>query len=135
MSPFCPTLFPFACFTCRNSFKKKVALPKLGDQWVVIRPIQGSKCPSCGGPIYFMGVHFKAPKKTDKQQWQKVELLIRAGFDFQTKENPWGPYPKNLRETPMFIERNKKKLSEWCSEQLKSRDEFIKTTSGLKPTK
>jgi hypothetical protein len=106
------TPFPFACFTCRTSFKKEIVLYELEKHWEINKPKKGSKCPSCGGPTYFMGIHFKAPKKTDIQQWKKVELLIQAGFDFQTKENPWGPFPKSLRETPDFIERNQKRLFE-----------------------
>jgi len=37
------------------------------------------KCPDCGGQAYFMGIDFKAPKKSDIKAWQKVEKFIKSG--------------------------------------------------------
>jgi hypothetical protein len=37
------------------------------------------KCPDCGGPAYFMGLDFKAPKKSDVKTWQKAKAFIESG--------------------------------------------------------
>jgi hypothetical protein len=37
------------------------------------------KCPDCGGPSYFMGIDFKAPKRSDVKEWRAVEEFIRSG--------------------------------------------------------
>ncbi|MBO9500019.1 MAG: hypothetical protein J7483_11250 [Novosphingobium sp.] len=54
-----------------------------------------------------MGRAFKAPKKTDAQQWKKVEALWLAGFRFWSSgSNSTGPYPARLNEVEAFIRRN-----------------------------
>ena len=37
------------------------------------------KCPDCGDPAHFMGVDFKAPKKSDAKAWQGVQAFIQSG--------------------------------------------------------
>ncbi|MEM7592460.1 MAG: hypothetical protein AAF383_13220 [Cyanobacteria bacterium P01_A01_bin.83] len=37
------------------------------------------KCPECGGKTYFMGLDFKAPKKSDTKAWHEVEMFIKSG--------------------------------------------------------
>jgi hypothetical protein len=37
------------------------------------------KCPDCGGQAYFMGIDFKAPKRSDIKEWREVEQFIRSG--------------------------------------------------------
>ena len=37
------------------------------------------KCPECGQPAYYMGLDFKAPKKTDKKAWARVRAFIQSG--------------------------------------------------------
>ena len=57
-----------------------------------------------------MGRAFKAPKKTDHEQWKKVEALWRAGFRFPSHTG-WRevePYPERLREVGAFIRDNPK---------------------------
>jgi len=54
-----------------------------------------------------MGRAFKAPRKLDVEQWQKVEALWRAGFRFVPC--PWSevePLPDRLREVDQFIRSN-----------------------------
>jgi hypothetical protein len=56
-----------------------------------------------------MGRAFKAPKKSDMEQWKKVELLWGAGFRFipHTGWRHVEPYPERLREVTAFIEGNR----------------------------
>ena len=55
-----------------------------------------------------MGRSFKAPKRTDDEQWKKVEKLWRAGFRFPTNTGWYevAPYPERLREVDEFISQN-----------------------------
>ncbi|GLK48520.1 hypothetical protein GCM10017620_14930 [Brevundimonas intermedia] len=55
-----------------------------------------------------MGRAFKAPKKTDKEQWNKVNSLWGAGYRFINHEG-WRavvPYPERLTEVAAFIRDN-----------------------------
>lgn len=55
-----------------------------------------------------MGRAFKAPKKTDKEQWNKVSSLWSAGYRFISHEG-WRevvPYPERLTEVAAFIRNN-----------------------------
>jgi hypothetical protein len=52
-------LFPFACFTCRRSFRRK------------FRPgVDVMVCPHCGAEAVRLSRKFKAPRKTDVAQWK-----------------------------------------------------------------
>ena len=55
-----------------------------------------------------MGRSFNAPKRTDDEQWKKVEKLWRAGFRFPTNTGWYevAPYPERLREVDEFISQN-----------------------------
>jgi hypothetical protein len=90
-------LWPHACFECCKSWKLSEA--------------SNAKCPECGGEIHWMGRAFKAPRKTDDEQWAKVRALWSAGFRFVNHEG-WReaaePYPERLREVEDFILRNPK---------------------------
>ncbi|MFD2263260.1 hypothetical protein ACFSM5_10205 [Lacibacterium aquatile] len=84
-------LHPFACFSCRKSFKR-------ASQTRAVLP-----CPNCGGPSIGLTRKFKPPKQSDLRQWAKVEALVRNGFLF------WGhlgTYPETLREVEAFSIRN-----------------------------
>lgn len=85
-----------ACFDCRKSWK-------LSEESTAI-------CPQCGGQAHFMGRAFKAPKKMDKEQWNKVERLWNAGFRFfpNTGWREVEPYPEHLRDVDEFIRQNPK---------------------------
>ena len=83
-----------ACFACRKSWK-------LAENSTAI-------CPQCGGDAHRMGRSFKAPKRTDIEQWTKVERLWRAGFRFPTNTG-WREveaYPERLSEVDEFIAAN-----------------------------
>lgn len=87
-------LVAHACFECRKSWK-------LADK-------QAAICPQCRSELSRMGRGFKAPKKSDLEQWKKVEALWRAGFRFPSHES-WRriePYPERFREVEAFIREN-----------------------------
>jgi hypothetical protein len=56
-----------------------------------------------------MGRAFKVPKKSDKEQWAKVQALWMAGFRFVNHEG-WRegatPYPDRLRDVEDFVRQN-----------------------------
>jgi tRNA(Ile2) C34 agmatinyltransferase TiaS len=89
-------LIAHACFNCRKSWK----LPEEST----------ANCPQCGNSMSWMGRAFKAPKKTDTEQWRKVERLWSAGFRFHPNTG-WRdvePYPDRLRDVEGFIRQNLK---------------------------
>jgi hypothetical protein len=57
-----------------------------------------------------MGRTFKAPKRSDVEQWQKVQALWSAGFRFWSyRSHPDAePLPERLRDVDDFIRRNPK---------------------------
>lgn len=88
-------LIAHACFDCRKSWK--------------VSQESNATCPQSAGSLHWMGRAFKAPKKSDVEQWKKVELLWRAGFRFMPNTG-WRdvePYPERLREVAAFIEGNR----------------------------
>lgn len=82
-----------ACFDCRKSWKVRVGSPI---------------CPQCGGPLREMGRSFKTPKRSDVEQWEKVEALWSAGFRFWSyRSHPDAePLPERLRDVQDFIRKN-----------------------------
>lgn len=67
-----------------------------------------SPCSLCGKPLHRMGRSFRAPKKSDEEQWKKVEALWAAGFRFHSyrSNSDTEPLPERLREGEDFIRRN-----------------------------
>ena len=95
-------LIAYACFACRKSWKVKP------------RDEREAKCPECGGVTHEMGRAFKAPKKTDSEQWEKVEVLWEAGFRFwPTGSTEIEPLPERLRDVQDFIKRNPCHPARW----------------------
>lgn len=91
-----PVLTAYACFSCRKSFKKRFTLE------------QEYPCPQCSGVLADMGGGFKAPRKGEQKQWQKVERLWRAGYRFRanTMRQLIAPYPHHLRDVDEWIAQN-----------------------------
>jgi hypothetical protein len=61
-------------------------------------------CPECSYPMSAMGTAFRAPKQSNIKQWQKVKLLIGAGFNFTRYS---GPMPQQLEDVPAFLEKHR----------------------------
>lgn len=101
-----PYAMSFACFNCRKSFKRHFDVPPCDY------PNQ-TACSECGQPSYNLGRNFKTPKKSDHEQWEKVEYLVNHGFVFQKiRPNPSDsesvPYPKTLKEAKVFVIKYKR---------------------------
>lgn len=99
-----PYNMAFACLECCKSFKREFNLSEECPLTL--------KCPDCGGQAHNFGRHFKAPKKTDKKQWQKVTFLFEHGFSFQKIRIGSGhhdvvPYPDTLEQAKEFVEKYK----------------------------
>ncbi len=90
--PTSPYSIAHACFCCRKSFK--------------IVKTDTPTCPDCAGSLHQMGRSFKAPKKSDAEQWKKVEKIWHAGFRFWSySSHPDAePLPERLRDVDAFIE-------------------------------
>ncbi len=55
-----------------------------------------------------MGRSFRTPSTRERDQWEKVQRLWRAGFRFWSYRSfpDAEPYPEDLREVDTFIDRN-----------------------------
>ena len=84
-----------ACFVCRKS-------------WKLTPSEEGRSCPQCARPLAEMGRSFRSPKKSDHEQWKKVERLFSAGFRFYSYRTHPGaePLPKRLKDVDDFLLRN-----------------------------
>ena len=83
-----------ACFECRKSFK----IADYDER-------NCHKCPECTRPLRFMGRYFKTPKRSDLEQWRKVQKLWNAGFRFDaSRDSP--RFPLRLKEVDAFIKQN-----------------------------
>ena len=99
----------WACFKCRKSWKSPH-----GEV-----PRASALCPQCWAPLHNMGLDFKAPKQTDKEQWRKVELLSENGIDFSSC-GCGGPgfRPARLREVPQFLQESEQNVAKWQRQQI-----------------
>lgn len=96
----------FCLFVCQKSFKRHV------EASPIEYPDQMS-CPECGGVSVNLGRNFKAPKKNDLKQWEKVKFLVDHGFVFQKIRVGAGhhdtvPYPETLEEAKEFVKTYKR---------------------------
>lgn len=84
-------LVAHACFDCCISFK--------------IEQRDGrAPCPNCGSELADMGRSFKAPKKSNKMQWRKVEKLWLAGIRFHTNSQERFPWPKRWQDVDKIFD-------------------------------
>jgi predicted RNA-binding Zn-ribbon protein involved in translation (DUF1610 family) len=88
-------LIAHACFNCQQSWKMK---PRE----------TGHVCPECGQAVCIVGRSFKAPKKANGEQWEKVKRLWEAGFRFDSYRTfpDAEVLPEYLSEVEDFISRN-----------------------------
>lgn len=100
-----PYTVAFACLTCRTAFKREINIAQTF-------PLE-LKCPKCSGTSHNFGRHFKAPKKTDIKQWEKIEFLFQHGFRFQkirlgTNHYDTVPYPETIAQAKEFVLKYRK---------------------------
>jgi DNA-directed RNA polymerase subunit RPC12/RpoP len=84
----------YACFSCRKCFKRpqfsgasnqymeqeqQVAQWKEAERFEATRVY---KCPDCGEAAHFMGVDFKAPRRSDVRGWRNAAALVATGKQF-----------------------------------------------------
>ncbi len=92
----------YACFGCRKVFKQTSNF-ELSKEEIENRTY---KCPQCGETMKDMGHDFHAPKKNDKKQWRKVELLYEHGFTYHSCGCGGPGYrPAKLSEVADFIKQ------------------------------
>jgi phage FluMu protein Com len=95
-----PYLVSYACFTCRKVFKRHYD-PNILEM----------KCPNCGEISQNVGRNFRARKRGNKNQWEKIEFLVSNGFRFQSiyVDGKRISYPDTLEEAKLFVEKYKDK--------------------------
>lgn len=88
-------LVSFACFACRKCFKKPFV------------PDHQYKCPQCAQEMAHMGRSFKAPRRTETQQWEKVQRLWSAGYRFHTntRRQHVPAFPNKLHDLDKWIKK------------------------------
>ena len=98
----------WACARCRKSWKS----PR-GEV-----PRASALCPQCRAPLSNMGLDFKAPRQTDKEQWRKVELLLQNGINYSLC-GCGGPgfRPARLRDVPQFLQERAQNAANWQRQQ------------------
>jgi len=91
---------PYVCFACRRSFKRMRRFGCEGSR---------SSCSACHGPSIALHPHFKAPRRDDLPQWQKVQLLVENGFYFWPliENNASVKYPSTLKEARTWVKQFK----------------------------
>jgi predicted RNA-binding Zn-ribbon protein involved in translation (DUF1610 family) len=96
--------FPNVCLNCHLSFKK-------------LHQENNHLCPNCGNPMIELSPKFKAPKKYDNDQWEKIKILIDYGFRFYTCYEIIEPnvyksvdYPSTKKEAIEFVKKYKPNL-------------------------
>ncbi len=90
-------LIPYACLECRKAFKRHNDTDALT-----------MKCPECGGSAHRTSRKFKAPRRSDLQQWEKVRFLLEHGFRFFSVRDDSGSYvryPETLAEAREFVRK------------------------------
>ncbi|MBI3440013.1 MAG: hypothetical protein HY054_15410 [Proteobacteria bacterium] len=84
---------PYVCVRCRRSFKRRV-------DWPLPETLP---CSHCGAEAIRVSTKFKPPPRQKLDQWEKVSLLLRAGYRFESVNDD---YPKTLAELPKFLANN-----------------------------
>lgn len=46
-------------------------------------------CPSCSKPLVGMGPKFKAPRRTNLNQWRKVAMMAKYGYGHGVPRRSW----------------------------------------------
>jgi hypothetical protein len=104
----------FACFDCRKAFKYWQWEPIDETAFTTKQKLEHVPreivCPDCKQPMVDMGLDFKAPPKSDIQQWEIMRALHEHGFTFHGCGCFVGfKPPKTLREVPEWIENHRRK--------------------------
>ena len=90
----------YVCFDCRRAVKA----PAFGESdWRRPTdhppPAPPPRCPGCAAVMHDLGKRFKAPRKADRKQWEKVRRLFEAGFAF----HGYARTPQTLAEVDAFL--------------------------------
>lgn len=90
----------YVCFTCCRAVKRAAFV---GSDWrdPKAQPAMAPapRCPDCAEAMIDVGHRFKAPRKNDRKQWEKVRRIVEAGFTF----HGYGRMPRTLAEVDTFV--------------------------------
>lgn len=92
----------YTCFRCRKAFKRAFQAEVDPDG----EP-QAPCCPECRGPVFDLGLGFCPPRRTQVQQWRRLEALAASQVHFLccggTKQ------PRSALDHRELIERSRRK--------------------------
>jgi DNA-directed RNA polymerase subunit RPC12/RpoP len=90
----------YVCLDCRRSVKAPAfAKPNWRKPKEHPSAASAPRCPGCAKPMHDLGHRFKAPRKDDEKQWEKVRRLAAAGFTF----HGYRRMPQTLAEVDAFL--------------------------------
>ena len=104
-----------ACFACCKVFKlPSTEKEQARSVWLSRRYLAGRDpaqplpeatphhCPECGGTLEMLGRAFRAPRRQDRDAWERVRLLVQGGCRFFSYSS--GGYPaESTREVREFL--------------------------------
>ena len=104
-----------ACFACRKVFKlPSTEKEQARSAWLSRRYLSGRsptqpspefaphRCPECSGTLEMLGRAFRAPRRQDRDAWERVRLLVQGGCRFFSYSS--GGYPvESTREVREFL--------------------------------
>lgn len=68
----------YVCFDCCKTFKQRFDVV---DNWQDVKE-RTYPCPQCQEPMASLGHDFKAPRQSNRRQWEKVRQLAHSGLKF-----------------------------------------------------
>ena len=108
----------FACFECRKTFKRRLAIDIEGTTDFTI----DAKCPHCKSLMADMGLDFESPRKNDLKSWKHIKDLFTVGVTFHSCGcNGPGYIPRTNEKLIKYLEEKKvefvKHLRFWLTRQ------------------
>lgn len=107
---------------CRYAFAPyRTHYACLADRRTAKHPVGAApRCPDCGQLMLLLGRDFHAPRRDDRRQWRKIEMIVAAGaraFDDRRRTDgpPFdscgcsgpGPRPANLADAKTQLRRRR----------------------------
>jgi hypothetical protein len=99
-----PSSTSYVCFDCRRAVKGPAFLNPHERRPKALAGLraQPARCPECALPMQIVGSAFKAPRKNDLKQWEKVRRMVQeGGYIFYPNR---GRTPKTLAEVDQFLD-------------------------------
>lgn len=91
----------YICLICRNAWK--------GPHGNSYEPNGSTHCGKCGREGIDMGHDFHVPRRRNKNQWRKIELMVQSGVQWRScgcaGSGP-GPMPKTFADAKRWYSKS-----------------------------